>query len=108
MQNIAISTPTHYLFIKQEHIIYLEASSNYTNIYTSLNKSSIVTSKSLIHFEALLSNDSGFIRIHDKYIINAAYINSIEKGKTWLVQLNNIELPVSASKKDALKRLLHL
>jgi two-component system LytT family response regulator len=102
---IAIPTLEGLRFIKVEDIIYLEASSNYTHIFTSEKKKYIV-SRTLKDFEDILSTEI-FLRIHNSYIINKNFVERYIRGDGGQVVLTNgITLDVAKRKKhDFLKAI---
>jgi two-component system LytT family response regulator len=96
---IPLSTGNGLIFVKLADIIYCESSGNYTHFYLQDGRKNIV-SRQLGEYEKLLP-ESHFIRIHDKYIINLAYIKEYKKGSGGEVLLENgRELPVSSRRKE--------
>ncbi len=96
---IAIPTTEGLRFIKVEDIIYLEASVNYTHIFTSEKKKYIV-SRTLKDFEDMLPVEI-FLRIHNSYIINKNYAEKYIRGEGGQVVLSNGSiLDVSKRKKS--------
>jgi two-component system LytT family response regulator len=93
---ITIPTQEGFDVIPIKDIIYCAADDNYTHIY--LKDSKKLVSKTLKHFDILLS-DKGFCRIHKSYLINTAQVTGYVKGKGGSVLLDQIELPVSPSRK---------
>lgn len=97
---LALPTLEGLIFIKTNDILYCEASSNYTQIYTADGKKYLV-SKTLKDYEDLLS-EHNFFRIHNSYLINLNSIKKYVKGEGGYVILNNdISLDVSKRKKEA-------
>lgn len=72
-----------------EHILYAEASSNYTQIVT-LDQTYTVSSHLALIEQKLAPH--GFIRVHRSYIVNLAHVESVEDD---LVVLNNKAIPLS-------------
>jgi two-component system, LytTR family, response regulator len=68
---ISIPTKDGYSILKNEEIVYLEASDNYTMIYLSDGKRHL-SSKNIKVYEDHL-NSSVFYRIHKSYIINVEH-----------------------------------
>lgn len=104
---IAIPTSEGLQFLKVDDIIYLEASINYTHIYTS-PKNKFIVSRTLKDFEEILSREI-FIRIHHSYIINKNYAEKYIRGEGGQVVLSNgITLDVAKRKKsEFLKAIGH-
>lgn len=98
-KKIAIATETGFEFLKFNSIIYLEAQSNYTKFYLTDN-SSLITSKTLKHFEEILPKDL-FFRTHKSYLVNMNFIKRFSKVDELLIELiPGQKLPVSIRKKD--------
>lgn len=98
-KKIAIATEYGFEFLKFNSIIYLEAQSNYTKFYLT-NNSTIITSKTLKHFEEILPIDL-FFRIHKTYLVNMNFIKRFSKIDEFLIVLiTGQKLPVSHRKKD--------
>jgi two-component system LytT family response regulator len=96
---IPLSTAGGLIFVKLNDIVYCESSGNYTHFYLKDGKKNVV-SRQLGEYEKLLP-ESGFIRIHDKYIINLDYIKEYKKGSGGEVLLENgTELPVASRRKE--------
>jgi two-component system, LytTR family, response regulator len=104
---IAIPTIEGLQFIRVEDIIYLEASSNYTHIFSTEKKKYIV-SRTLKDFEDMLPTET-FLRIHNSYIINKNYVEKYIRGEGGQVVLsNNVTLDVAKRKKsEFLKAIGH-
>lgn len=80
-------------------IIYCEASSNYT-IFHFTNKTTIVASRPIHEYEALL-DDNGFVRIHKSFVINLEHVKEYLRGEGGMVILSNgQDLEVSRRKKE--------
>jgi two-component system, LytTR family, response regulator len=96
---IPLSTSNGLVFVKLADIMYCESSGNYTNFYLSDHKK-IMVCRQLGEYEKLLSETS-FIRIHDKYIIQLAYIKEYIKGSGGSIVLENgQEIPVATRRKE--------
>ncbi len=96
---IPLSTTNGLVFVKITDIMYCESNGNYTHFFMNDNKK-IVVSRQLGEYEKLLP-ENNFTRIHDKYIINLAYIKEYIKGSGGDVVLENgKELPVATRRKE--------
>ncbi len=108
-QNYKLALPTTdgLIFVQIENIIYCEASSNYTQIFTQDGKKHLV-SRTLKEYEDLLT-DQNFFRIHNSYLINLNLIKKYVRGEGgYVVMANDVSLDVSKRKKEAfLARLGH-
>ena len=99
LHKLAIPSLDGLLFYDIAEIIYLEANSNYTNIYLS-NKTKVTASRTLKEFEELLPEDT-FFRTHHSYIINLNFIKRYIKGDGGQIELQNGSyVDVSRRKKD--------
>jgi len=99
LSKLAIPTLDGLMFYDIADIIYLEANSNYANIYLT-NKVKITASKTLKEFEELLPEDT-FFRPHHSYLINLNYIKRYIKGDGGQIELQNgTYVDVSRRKKD--------
>lgn len=99
LHKLALPTLEGLLFIDIGNIIYLEASSNYTNIILA-DKTKIIASKTLKDFEELLPEEI-FFRPHHSYIINLTYIKKYIKGDGGQIELQNgTFIDVSRRKKE--------
>jgi two-component system LytT family response regulator len=98
-KKIAIATETGFEFVKFNTIVYLEAQNNYTKFYLS-NNLTLITSKTLKHFEELLPSDL-FFRTHKSYLVNMNFIKRFSKVDELLIELiTGQKLPVSVRKKE--------
>jgi two-component system LytT family response regulator len=87
------------IFVKVDHILYCEASSNYTEITMADNKKYVVT-RTLKEYDELLSGQN-FYRIHHSYLINLNGVKKYIKGDGgYVVMSNDQSLPVSKRKRD--------
>jgi two-component system LytT family response regulator len=109
IQNLRTNTPENYklalptteglVFVQLNNILYCEASSNYTIIYTPKNK--YIVSRTLKQYEDLLG-EHNFFRIHNSYLINLNAVKKYIRGEGGSVVLeNDITLDVSKRKKEA-------
>jgi two-component system, LytTR family, response regulator len=99
-EKLRIGLPTAHgiIFTGIENILYCEASSNYTILYTADGKE-YVASKTLKEYEDLLS-EYNFFRIHHSYLVNIGAVKKYVKGDGGYVILkNDISLDVSKRKK---------
>ena len=82
-------------FVSIENIIFLKAESNYTRIIMKNDEQHMV-SRTLKSFEKAIRSTS-FVRIHQSYIINIDYLQSIEQN---IAVVANHQLPISRSRKN--------
>ena len=85
--------------LTMEEIVYCQASSNYTYIYTT-DERKIVVSKTLSEIEKKLKPDE-FLRVHKSYTANLNYVkrfSNLDGGE--LILKGGVSLPVSRRKKE--------
>ena len=98
---ISLPVQNGYELIEISKISYLKADDNYSKLFLN-DKSEKLVSKTLKHFEDVLQT-KGFIRIHKSYLVNLNSIVSYNRSSGGTVVLQNeIELPVSTTKKAEL------
>ena len=87
-KKMAIPLGNRMYFLQIDEIQYIEASSNYVNIYT--NKTKHVLRETLGSIQKKLA-PNGFIRIHKSYVINQHYLKEIKKTPAgdWIVHMND-------------------
>jgi len=105
LQKIAVPTMEGLLFFNLSEIIYLQAESNYTNIYFK-DHPKLIASRTLGDFEELLPTDI-FYRPHNSYLINLNYIKRYIKGDGGQIEMQNGDyVDVSRRKKDEFIKLI--
>ncbi|MGG9962859.1 LytR/AlgR family response regulator transcription factor [Ferruginibacter sp. SUN106] len=96
---IAIPTMEGLRFMKLQDIIYLEASGNYTHIFSN-DKKKYIVSRTLKDFEDILPAEI-FLRIHNSYVINKNFAEKYIRGEGGQVVLSNgTSLEISKRKKS--------
>jgi two-component system LytT family response regulator len=101
VDNFTLALPTFegIIFVKVRDILYCQAESNYTCFYL-LNKSKILVSYTLKHYEELLS-ESNFFRIHHAYLINLDYVKEfIRKDGGYVTMINGVKLEVAKRRRE--------
>ena len=97
---IALPTMEGYHFEKTKHILFLEASGNYTMLHFADGRQ-ILVCKTLREVETMLPTDH-FVRIHRSHTIQLRHLKKYIRGKGGYVVLHNgATLAVSAGQKDA-------
>jgi two-component system LytT family response regulator len=97
---IAIPSQAGVIFIDIKDIVFVEASSNYSNLVL-LDKRKILISKTLKDIQPVLEEQQ-FLRIHRQYIINLNEVKHFNRNESLLTMINNDVLPVSRLQKDKL------
>jgi two-component system LytT family response regulator len=99
MDTLAISSSKGLHFVKIKEIIYLEATSCYTNIVMTDGQVHLV-SKTLSSFEEAL-NEHPFFRAHKSFIINLDFIKHYIRGEGGeVIMMNNASINLSRTKKQ--------
>lgn len=84
-----------------QEILTIQATGNYSQFLLKDGRQ-ICASKTLKHYEDLLSTEN-FLRVHHSWLINTEEIIRIRKDNGYFLQLkNNLEIPVSRSRKQVL------
>ncbi len=105
LNKIAVPTQEGLLFFDINHIIRLEAQSNYTFIYFD-DQPKMMASRTLKEFEEILPLDT-FFRIHNSHIINLLFIKKYIRGDGGQVEMKNGDhILVSRRKKDEFLKII--
>lgn len=84
-----------------DEILYINSVRNYSEFHLT-NATRVLTSKPLINYDALLS-EQGFFRIHHSYLINLSHLKAFVRSEGGAVKMINGDLlPVSRQKKSEL------
>ncbi len=90
--------------LQPDHIVRVEACSNYSKIYFVNRRLALVLAASLIRVEELLPTSS-FVRVHRSHLVNKAYIRQIHGSEHKVMELTTGEqIAISRRKKTAVKR----
>ena len=100
VDKIAIPLQGGLYFLPVEEIIYAEANSNYTHVFTSKNEK-IVLSKTLKELEEALDNTQ-FSRIHRQFIINLKFLKFLNRNEGIVELSNGAKIPISRRQRDDL------
>lgn len=99
MDTLALSSSKGLHFVKIKDILYLEATSCYTNIVMNDGQVHLV-SKTLCSFEEAL-NEHTFFRAHKSFIINLEFIKHYIRGEGGeVIMTNNASINLSRTKKQ--------
>jgi two-component system, LytTR family, response regulator len=90
-------------FIKISSIVYIEATGDYSNMYTVERKKGLVF-KTMKEWEERLP-ESSFCRVHRSHIVNIEYIDKVEKwvNYSYQIHLKGVEEPLILSRRYAKK-----
>jgi len=99
-QHFVLHTKSGIEHIYLNEIVCFESASNYTRIHLTGNRE-ISSSKTLKEFDLQLCEmDSGFMRVHNSYIINLTKVSRCLKVEDRIVMDNELKIPLSKSRKD--------
>ncbi|AJR04720.1 LytR/AlgR family response regulator transcription factor [Siansivirga zeaxanthinifaciens] len=104
---IAVNSQKKIKVLEVNKIIYLKSSGRYTILHLE-KEESIIVCKNLGHYEKLFQ-DLDFLRIHNSFIVNVAYLSSIIKdtGRQYCVLKENLIVPISNRKLFDVKSFLN-
>jgi two-component system LytT family response regulator len=91
--------------IDVNQIVRCEAESNYTKIVT-VNKETHILSKTLKYVEEEVLPKGHFIRPHQSHLINIDQLDKHIISSTLLTLMNGDQIPISRSRKYAIKQIL--
>ena len=88
-------------------ILYLESTGRYTRIYLK-NKTNVLVCKNLGYYDQLFQ-DTCFLRVHNSFIVNVAYLKNIIKDGSgrYCVLSEKCIVPISNRRFSHLKEYLH-
>ena len=96
---LALNTQDELRIVDINDIVRCEADSNYTTFYFQ-DKTKMIVTKSLKEYDKILS-PSGFIRSHQSHLVNADYIDSLQKADGGYLLLKDKQMvPVSVRKRS--------
>ena len=102
---IAVPSNEGFELIKIADILYCEAASNYTQLY-SINNKVHIASKTLKEYEDMLPASS-FCRVHQSYLVNMTRVEKFVKGRGGILVLESGKsIPVSQNKRVNLNRFI--
>lgn len=105
-RRIVLRTSESIYVVETKDIVYCEADKNYTTFYL-LNRPKILVSGNIGEYEELLQSEL-FLRVHQSFLLNLAFIERFEKGEGGqVVTSTGANIPVSSRKKDQLMQYLN-
>jgi two-component system LytT family response regulator len=105
LKKMTLKTSDSIHVINIADIVCCEADRNYTDFHL-ITGEKITVSRSLGEYEDMLPVDS-FLRVHQSYLVNAAYIKRYDKTDGgFLITVNGKTIPVSTRKKDQVIQFL--
>lgn len=90
-----------FVVVKLDEILYINSKRNYSEFFLE-NGSKVLTSKALINYNNLLT-DQGFFRIHHSHLVNLSHVKAFVRSEGGAIRMaNNQLLPVSRQRKAEL------
>jgi two-component system, LytTR family, response regulator len=104
-QRIALHSMKETRLVEIAQIIRCEASNNYTRFFL-MSGEELVVSKPIYEYEELLGG-YGFVRCHQRHLVNKNFVKSIIKEAGGSIILHdNTSVPISRQKKELIKKML--
>ncbi|WP_343747382.1 LytTR family DNA-binding domain-containing protein [Fluviicola sp.] len=103
-KQITLKTQHTIHFVSLDELIYCSADGSYTN-FVLVGGEKIMVSASIGEYDELLRSN-GFLRTHQSYLVNTAFLSQFDKRKSTLQLKNGMEIPVSSRKKEEILTLL--
>jgi two-component system, LytTR family, response regulator len=101
IRKIVVPNTDGFTVLLLDEILYINSVRNYSEFHL-INNARVLTSKSLISYDSLLS-EQGFFRIHHSYLINLTHLKAFVRSEGGAVKMINGDLlPVSRQKKGEL------
>lgn len=101
IRKIVVPNTDGFTVLLLDEILYINSVRNYSEFHLT-NNTRVLTSKSLISYDTLLS-EQGFFRIHHSYLINLSHLKAFVRSEGGAVKMINGDLlPVSRQKKSEL------
>jgi DNA-binding LytR/AlgR family response regulator len=100
-ESLFLKKDSHFDRLSFDDVLFFEAASNYTSVVTK--KGRYVYSAILKYFEEKLPGDK-FVRVHRSYVVNIDSITGFEGNYLFV---NDIHIPISKKRKDALFNMLN-
>lgn len=106
-KNIVLTSIDGFSVAQIDDILRCEADSNYTRLFFT-NEKPFTASRNLSYFESLLS-DAGFVRVHNKHLVNLRHVKRYHRGRGGYIELSDgAQVEISVRKKDEfLEALAH-
>lgn len=104
-KKIVLKTLEEIYIVRLSDILALEADNSYTR-FRLKDGNLILVSQPIKEYDHQLS-PSGFMRVHQSYLVNLKHISAFKKKNNMLVLENELEIPVSQHKKTQLMTYLN-
>lgn len=97
LSSLILNDKGYQYVVELKDIVAIEANESYSVVYTPERK--FVASKNLKHFERLLSESPGFIRVHKSWMINKLHMKNYSKSELTIHMSNGLITRLSKYKK---------
>lgn len=105
VSKIALPDKDGQKFVELDEIMYVEASSNYSNLHLTTGDNLLVT-LTLKHIEGKL-DDERFVRVHHSFIINMDHVMQYVKSDGgYLVMTDGSQVPISRSRRSDVREII--
>ncbi|MFN5981875.1 MAG: LytR/AlgR family response regulator transcription factor [Fluviicola sp.] len=106
-KSIALHKKDKVQIIDIDQISHIKAIRNYSEV-TTIEEERLISTKTLLEYEQLLSNNTNFLRINKSVIINIRFVQEYTKGSNCFISMKNSkeELEVSRRKKSEILHFL--
>lgn len=106
-KSIALHKKDKVQIIDIDQISHIKAIRNYSEV-TTIQEEKLISTKTLLEYEQLLSNNTNFLRINKSVIINIRFVQEYTKGSNCFIFMKNSkeELEVSRRKKSEILHFL--
>ena len=106
-KSIALHKKDKVQIIDIDQISHIKAIRNYSEV-TTIQEEKLISTKTLLEYEQLLSNNANFLRINKSVIINIRFVHEYTKGSNCFIFMKNSkeELEVSRRKKSEILHFL--
>ena len=96
-KKIGLNNVSSINYVELDSILFFQADGSYTKVILQDGKT-ILTSKSLKHFENILLDNPDFYRCHKSYMVNIKHISEYIKSDGGLLKVGGFEVGISTEK----------
>lgn len=101
VSQIAIAHSDGVTYLEISNIVHIEGNANYSTFFSQEGET-LMASKSLKHFEAILPSRN-FFRCHQSHLVNLDYVKKVNTKESNSIEFRNgVKVPFARSKKEEL------
>jgi len=104
IRKLAIPNQEGFLIAETGDILYLKSDGNYTIFYFRNSDKSVMSSKTLKEYSAILEPE-GFFRVHQSYLINLSYAKEYKKNYNEVILTDGTKIPVARQKRSSFQAI---